>query len=210
MKKHEFIDTHVEHLMEKDADVRRYFERAKTDQEKELLRKGLEQSLETAYNSYAKDYFESGGTGKTVSKLLRYAALGADLIGSYSLLFSLAGFGFKGVGALAKAAAEYLDNKHYEKHKNLEGIVTKDGLKIATEAAGQIGSAYIIPGSEIWAFLRGTKKYDEKIAGQALYRAKTEFIKRFGEVLPEKKELKLVPLEEFVDQRYGKLAFNPA
>ena len=108
-----FIDSHITYLMEKDADVRKCFERAKTEQEKTLLKKGLEQSLETAYQSYAKEYFESKGIGSYVTKLLRWGALGADLAGTY-MFWALggAGFGLKGVGALAKIAAEYFDNKH--------------------------------------------------------------------------------------------------
>ena len=114
MNKQQFIDSHINYLIEKDADVRKCFSSAKTEEQKTLLKKGLEQSLETAYQSHAQEYFESGKAGKYVSKILRGAALGADLLGTY-LFWALggAGFGLKGVGALAKLGAEYIDNKHY-------------------------------------------------------------------------------------------------
>ncbi|MEM4243161.1 MAG: hypothetical protein QXM31_04650 [Candidatus Woesearchaeota archaeon] len=211
MKQQEFISTHLNDLISKDKDIMRYFERAKTDNEKNLLTKGLEQSLEAAYNAYAKQYFESGKIGRYVSKIMRGLALGADMIGTYAFwALGGAGCGFKGLGILGKLAAEAIDNRHYEKTKGIEGIVTKDGLSLAGEAFGQVAAGFAPYGGELWAFLRGQKKYDEKIIKHALYFAKSEFIKRFGDVLPEKKELKLVPLEDFVDQRYGKPALSPA
>ena len=176
------------------------------------MKKGLEQSLETAYNAYAKDYFESKNAGGYISKILRTASLGTSAIWAYSFfVFGGAGFGVLGIGALAKVAAEYIDNKHYEEHvkkSGLEKIISKDGLLLAGEAAGQLAASYL-PGGEIWAFLRGTKKYDANIANGALYRAKEEFLKRFADAVKE--EPKLVPLKEFRDPRYAAdLAFSPA
>lgn len=220
MNKQDFVSNGVR-LIQKDADIRACFDRAKTAQEKELMQKGLEQSLETAYNAYAKDYFESSNAGGYISKILRTASLGANALGTYAFwALGGAGFGLLGLGALAKVGAEYIDNKHYEEHvkkSGLEKIISKDGLLLAGEAAGQLAAGYIPVGGEIWAFLRGAKKYDASIVKGALYSAKDEFLKRFGEVAKDKP--RLVPLTVFRDPRYaaepaepalGGLAFSPA
>jgi hypothetical protein len=211
MNKNDFVSNGIG-LIEKDSAISDLFKRAKTDQERELMKKGLEQSLETAYNTYAKDYFESKNNGGYISKILRAASLGTGAIWGYAFFaFGGAGFGLFGLSALAKVAAEYIDNKHYEEHvkkSGLEKIISKDGLLLAGEAAGQLAASYI-PGGELWAFLRGTKKYDSNIANGALYHAREEFLKRFGEVIKE--EPKLVPLTVFRDPRYAtNYAFSPA
>lgn len=203
MNQKTFIDTHIENIL-KDEQVKRYFDNAKSEVEKDLLKKGLEQSLETAYNSHAKDYFESKGWKSYVSKALRWTGLASNLAGTY-MFWALggAGFGLKGAGAVATGLAELIDNQQYEKYKKQEGIdkyVSKDGLKIATEGAANMALSYLPVGGEIWAFYRGTKKYDNKIVNRALEQAKGEFIKKFGDYKPS--ELKLVPLEDFADERY--------
>ncbi len=204
MNQKTFIDAHIENVL-KDKQVKKYFDNAKSEVEKDLLKKGLEQSLETAYNSNAKDYFESKSFGSDVSKyLLRPIGVAADLAGTY-MFWTLggAGFGLKGIGAVSKGLAELIDNAHYEKHKKVEGIekyISKDGLKIATEGAAQMAASYLPVGGELWAFYSGAKKYDDKVVKRALKQAKGEFVKKFGDYKPS--ELKLVPLEDFADERY--------
>ncbi len=215
MNKQEFIDTHIERLIADDADVKACFGKTGTEQEKILMKKGLEQSLESAYDSCAKEYFESGRIGRYVSKILRYGALGADILGTYLFWsFGGAGFGFKGVGALSNAGAEFFDNRRYEKNRKAEGIeriISKDGILIASESAGQIAASYLPIGAEVWAFLRGPKKFDEKIVKQALYAAKYDFVARFGDitesVLPvSEPALRIVPVSNFADPEYKKAA----
>ncbi|MBW2970464.1 hypothetical protein KY309_02185 [Candidatus Woesearchaeota archaeon] len=212
MNKQKFIDTYVNKMIENDEKIRKCFEMAGTEEEKTLLRKGLEQSLDTAYQKYAQEYYESGKTGKCISKILRAGAFGANLAGTY-LFWAGGGAGFgigKGMGALANLAAEYIENKHYEKTKKtdsrLEKIISKDGLMIAGEAAGQNLISYLPVGGEIWGFLRGTKKYDEKVAKRAIYHAKNEFMKRFGEQKEMPETAQIVPISEFMDPRYKQAA----
>ena len=81
MKKEQFIDGYVQKLMQ-DNDVRKYFDNA-GDGERSALENGLKQSLDKAYDTYAKEYFESGKLGQYFSRFLRVGGAAADTLGTY-------------------------------------------------------------------------------------------------------------------------------
>jgi len=208
MNQKKFIEDHIETMM-RDKTIKNYLDNAKSEVEKDLLRKGLEQSMETAFNSHASEYFDSKGVASKFSKyFLRPAAAVADGIGSYGVWFSGGSlFGFKWLGLGLKGAAELIDSVHFKKHEKasgLEKVVSTDDLKIAAEAGVNAALSYYpyLPFiSEAWAWYRGTKKYDNKIVGRALEQAKGEFVKKFGDYKPV--ELKIVPKEEFANPQYA-------
>ena len=204
MKKQMFIDTYVKNLIEKDKDVKKYFDIAKTAEERELLERGLKQALDNAYTSYAKEYFDTKGLGSYFSTFLRWTGAAADVVGTYAF-WALGGAGFvsKGVGLLEKTVADYIDNKHYEKYKDKDlGKVSKEGLEIITEGILERAAAYLPIGvGELADLLRGTKKYDSKIVLRALYRAKNSFIKQFGDYKRKEPPI-VVPLKTFRNPAY--------
>lgn len=202
--------------MENDEDVKKYFQDAKTPKEKELLEKGLRQSLESAYREYAKEYFETKGLGSYVSSFLHIGGAAADLIGTY-MFWALggAGFGFKGAGLVSKSLADLIDNAHYERTRKpdnaVDAVISTDGIELFGETLAERAAAYLPLGvGEISDLLRGSQKYDSKITARALYHAKNDFIKGFGKYEPSE-ETKIVPLKHFLNPAYagmdGDLAF---
>ncbi len=203
MKRQEFVGKHLDHLINSDEDIQRYFANAGTEKEKELLKKGLEGSLDAAYEKYASGYFNSKGIGSYVSTFLRWTGAAADAIGTYLFWsFGGAGIGIKAIGFGEKTIADLIDNYHYEKHKVNDGTVTKDGLSILAETAVERAAALWPLGvGEVADLYRGTRKYDSKILGQALTHAKLDFIKKYGTYEPQESP-KIVSLDSFRNKRY--------
>jgi hypothetical protein len=206
MKQKKFTERYLDNMMQ-DKDIQKYFNNAKSDEEKELLKRGLKQAMDNSYEKFAGDYFGKKGFGSYVSSFLRWTGAAADVAGTYLFwTFGGAGFGMKGVGLVEKSLADVIDNRHYEKYRRKDGIkdkyITKDGMLIIGEGIAERAAAYLPIGvGEVADLLRGTKKYDAKIIGQALYHAKKEFIKQFGDYkAPE--EPKIVPLENFRNPAY--------
>jgi len=207
MKKQEFIDTQLDKIIENDKDIKKYFNNAQSEEEKTVLKGGLKQSLENAYHAYAKEYFDNKGLGSYLSKFLRWTGAAADAVGTYAFwALGGAGFGFKGVGLAEKTLADLIDNRHYEKYRKtdskLEKHISKDGLGILGEGIAERAAAYLPLGvGELADLVRGTKKYDSKILLKALYHAKNDFIKTFGDYKPVKKDV--IPLDNFRNPHYA-------
>ena len=195
MNREQFINSNKAEL-EKDRDIQQYLNNAKNEEERKSLVKGLEDSLGKAYTSYVKEYEESKGWG---SWLLRGAGHVASGIGTYTFLLD-GGLGFKGLGVLLGGGSEAIDNRRYEQFKDnsLEGI-TKDGVKLASESLASTLLSYA-PFGELWRLKRGESKYDAAIVRRALYHAKNEFIKQFGEYDADRP--KIISIDKFVDPAY--------
>ena len=206
MKQNKFTETYLDKMIEKDPDIQKYFSGA-DDKQKDLLRRGLKQSLDNSYERFAKDYFGKKGFGSYVSSFLRWTGAAADLTGTYLFwAFGGAGFGAKGIGLAEKTLADIIDNKHYEKHRIKDGLkdkyITKDGMLILGEGLLERMAAYLPLGvGELADLARGTKKYDSKIVAQSLYHAKKEFIKQFGNY-QKPEETKIVSLDNFRNPIY--------
>jgi hypothetical protein len=203
MKRQNFVDGHLDILIEKDEDIQKYFASAQTEEEKMKLKHGLERSLNDAYEKYANDYFGSKGAGSYVSKFLRWTGAGADIIGTYLFWsFGGAGLGFKAIGLAEKTIADLVDSYHYAKHKVDDGTGITDGISLFGETLLERAAAYWPLGiGEIADLHRGTKKYDMKILGQALSHAKLDFIKSYGNY-EVKDDLKIASLDKFRNRTY--------
>ena len=192
-----------ETILRKDKQLQSYFQ-TDSQEELELRKKGLHQSLENAYHMYAQEYFDSKGMGSYIATFLRKGGAVADILGTY--LFWVgggAGFGLKGLGLGAKSLADLIENAHYEKHKgDIEGIVTKEGIQIASEGLLERVVAYLPLGvGELADLLRGTQKYDQSILARAVQKAKIDFIKNHGNYVAP--ELKIIPLDAFKNKDYS-------
>ncbi|MBT4540192.1 hypothetical protein HOC35_01645 [Candidatus Woesearchaeota archaeon] len=203
MKRQQFVNGHLDILIENDKDIKKYFANAQSEEEKMKLKHGLERSLNDAYEKYASDYFGSKGVGSYVSKFLRWTGAAADVVGTYLFWsFGGSGMGFKALGLAEKTIADIVDNYHYEKHKVDDGTITKDGLSLLGETLLERIAAYWPLGiGEIADLHRGTKKYDMKILGQALAHAKMGFIKSHGNY-EMKDDLKIASLDNFRNRTY--------
>ncbi|MBW3003549.1 hypothetical protein KY328_02395 [Candidatus Woesearchaeota archaeon] len=208
MKKDTFVDTFVEHLINKDEDVKKYFDRA-TEQEKAEMQRHLKENLANSYDSYAKEYFDNKGYLTSTATLLRGAGFAADTLGTYTFwtMGPVPGLGFKAAGFAVKTLADIIDGYHYVKYGKSDpelGSQTVDGLLIVGEGILERAAGYMpVPGSGVADLVRGTKKYDSKILGRAAQRAKLDFIKKFGKY--EKPEPYIVPLKDFDHPNYGSL-----
>ncbi|MBS3093013.1 hypothetical protein J4456_00345 [Candidatus Pacearchaeota archaeon] len=203
MNKEKFTKTYFEKLLD-DEGIEKYFNQAKTEREKEMLKENLRLSLEKSYETYAKEYFDSKGIGSYLSTFLRYTGAGADTLGTY-MFWALggAGFGAKGIGLLEKTAADALDSYHYAKHA--KGTLTEKvgdesmalGEGVATRAA-----AYLPLGvGELADLMRGKNKFDNKVVGRAVEYAKNNFVDYLKRV--EEKEPYIVPLQRFKNPAYS-------
>ncbi len=206
MKKEKFIDAYVRDLIEKDPDIKRYF--AKAPKERSRLEVGLRESLGNAYDAYAKEYFDSKGLGSYFATFLRLGGAAADIAGTY-MFWALggAGFGLKGLGLGVKSLADVVEGYHYERHAKPDSLAerVKDTAVVAGEGLAERAAAYLPLGvGELSDLLRGAKKYDTRITLKAIYHAKNEFIKKFGEY--KSPELpKIISLDAFRDPRYATL-----
>lgn len=190
-----------------DEDIKRYFENAESEREKAVMRKGLMDALEDSYKDYAENYFESMGLGRYLSTFLRAGGLVTDLLGSY--LFWVgggAGFGFKGLGVVGKSIADVIDARGFRRYagadKGIERI--KDKAEIVGEGLLERIAAYFPVGvGEITDFLRGKRKFDEKVIKRAVYRAKEDFKERFAAYKEgREREPRIIELERFRNPDY--------
>lgn len=209
MNEKKFKDKFLETLVE-DKDVAKYFAKANSDTEKQILKDHLEDSLEEAYNIYAKDYYNTKGFGNYLSGGLRVLGGVGDAVGTYAFwALGGAGFGIKGLGIGAKSLADVIDHAHYETHTKAmnEKLDLKekifDRLELAGESFVTRAAAYLPLGvGEITDLVRGFNKYDSKINDRTIYLAKDNFLKRIG-AYQKKEGLKTVPLKHFANPAYA-------
>ena len=208
MNRQTFIDKSLDNMINEDPDIKKYFDNAKTEEERRLLESGLKQSLNASYDKYADGYFSNKGIGSYVSKFFRVGGAVADTIGTYAFWALSPGWGleFKFAGFVTKTVSDIIDHYHYQKYREKEGIVdkyvNKDGLAILGETAVERIAAYLPIGiGELADLVRGFKKYDAKIIGSAMYHAKNEFIKQFGDYKPVEKP-NVIPLSYFENPDY--------
>ncbi len=208
MNKKRFVSRNLDALIEHDEDIRKYFEKGGSEEDKKALYDGLRQSLEDSYDHYASEYFEGKGLGSYFSGFLRYGGAAADTIGTY-MFWTLggAGFSFKAMGVGAKSLADAIDYRHYRRHRPKESLsdklLNRDDLELAGEGLAERMAAYLPIGiGEMADLLRGTGKYDSKIVRRALYHAKNGFIKRYGSYEPVEKS-NIIPLDGFRNPHYA-------
>jgi len=207
MKKEKFINKYLEKLVEDDG-IKKYFDRAESDREREMMRENLRMSLERSYDTYAKEYFDSKGIGSYLSTLLRYGGAVADAIGTY-MFWTIAGvgpgFGMKGAGLAAKSAADVIEARRYAKYAKTKELSDKvsDSAKIAGEAVVERAAAYLPLGvGELADLMRGKSKFDRKVIGRAVQYAKNNFVDYLKK---EEKEPYIVRLENFRNPAYANL-----
>ena len=197
MAREDFVREYTDRMINRDADIKKEFERAKTDDERNFLRKSLKYSLMKSYDTYAKEYFENKGIGSYVSTFLRTMGGIADAIGTYMFwTFGGAGFGIKGVGLLEKSVADVIDYYYFAKHAKGTSIKQKisDEAKILGEVLVERAAAYLPLGmGEVADFLRGTNKYDAKITRRAIATAKENFFDYVRKI----EEPKIISLDNF-------------
>ncbi len=204
MNKESFVKEHLEYILNNDDDIRKYFDQAKTPEEKSLLEKGLKHSLETSYEKYAEGYFKDRGFEGYITKMLRIGGTAADVVGTY-MFWTAGGMGIKLIGAGSKTLADIVDYYHYKKYAQDEGVAetAKNDALIIGEGLLERFAAYCPYGvGEVMDFFRGTKKFDSKIIKQAVYHAKDDFIKQFGDYKAVE-ERKMIPLGYFDHPAYA-------
>ena len=208
MNKNEFVKGYLEKLVD-DKDIRKYFDDLNTNNEKELFRGHLKHSLESSYDTYAKEYFDSKGLGSYLSTFLRLTGSAADAVGTY-MFWALggAGFGVKGVGLAEKSVADVIDGHHYAKHAKDLGDKIKGGALAASEGLVERAAAYLPLGvGEISDLMRGRSKFDNKVTSAALKYAKSNFIDYIKSIEDKEKEKqpKIIKLDKFRDPNYTTL-----
>lgn len=203
MKKEKFVNKYLERLVE-DKDIHEYFDRTQSEREREMLRENIRVSLERSYDTYAKEYFDSKGIGSYLSTLLRYTGAVTDAVGTY-MFWALggAGFGLKGVGFLSKSAADAIDSYHYARHaKGTLGEKVSDEAKAVGEGLVERAAAYLPLGvGELADLMRGRKKFNNKVIGNAVKYAKKDFLDYITRV--EEKEPYIVSLDKFRNPAYA-------
>lgn len=214
MAREKFVDSYLEKLIKKDKEIGAYFEGA-DESKKEHLKDLLSESLGYAYDTHAKDYFETRGVGGSLSRILRFTGAAADAMGTYAF-WSLGitgipytiptAFGFKGVGLAEKSVAELIDAIHFAKTvktgKTLEKLA-EEGL-ILGEGIIERAAAYTpLAAGELLDLIRGRAKYDNKVTATTLYIGKEKFKQLAKGLKPSLEEgPRLIPVENYINPAY--------
>jgi hypothetical protein len=194
MNRDKFVKNNLDTLIN-DADIAKYTTQA-SEEDKKLMHDNIRESLGSSYDKYAKEYFESKGAGSYLSKFLRWSGAGLDVVGTYAFwALGGAGLGLKFLGLGAKTAADAIEGAHFERHQ--KDATIGDRLKIAGEGLAERAAAYLPLGvGGVADLVRGTSKYDSQITKRSVYRAKDDFIKRFGNY-KKPQGPKVIPLSDF-------------
>lgn len=221
MSEEKFVAKNLDNLIEKDADIKKYFADNKFSNDE--LKNQLEESLKQVYSRYHK-YTTNNGRGtfsKYGAKGLRGLGLICDVLGTY-LFWNPAttggGFGLKGLGLGQKYLADLIDAHYYEKQyknakddftkeygeenlKKFSGLIkdaSKDLKTLAEQTAERIGAYLPLGAGEIIDYARGEEKFKYKINKLIIYAAKQEFLKRIGKyVKSERPGGNAIPLDNY-------------
>lgn len=208
MNRESFVKDYSAILFDKDSDIKGVLENA-DENERDLIKRGLEGALSSAYDGVAKDYFSDGTLLRGLEKGLRYFGAGLDLVGTYGFwAFGGAGFGAKFLALLPKFGADYIGANRMSRTVRKEGfdkVVSLDDITIGSETVLERAAAYLPLGiGEITDLVRGSAKFDNKVIRRAVAYAKLKFLEQYGSYMPK------VPVEAFENSAYRDPEVAPA
>jgi hypothetical protein len=199
------MKTGLEHLLQKDPDVRKHFsgqDGALLSREDPLFKKNatyLEEALGRAYDARFNTYEKSAMT-KYATGLRVVSGVGAAVAG---LLFwplgGTAGLYYALGSAAGNLLADSLDTGAYIKEGKLTGM---QGVGVSAKALPHKVLSWFVPGYGLLDSLMGRKRFEYATSKQALYDAKDTFLGKA--YLELGREHKIVSIENFRDKRYAK------
>lgn len=192
----QFKDLFIDELL-RSEELKSYFfdgDGRKGDDKAKYQYSELVRFVDEAYDKYGRKNFEEKGFLRTfVAKPLRSLGCAVAATSHYILTVYLSPETYAVTMAPAlgmMTAADVIEGLSYLYH-NHEGYDLMQIPKILMEGLLEKGLA-IIPGyiTPLAEATLGNTKFDRAVAGKILYKAKNEFVKKFGEYkVPEKKYL---------------------